>query len=60
MNICTHPCFKILMRRNQGISAFLDLIFEMMEILRLALVRMNTAVKFLFELSTVIITRFKP
>lgn len=48
------------MRRNQGISAFLDLIFEMMEILKLAPVRMNTAVKFLFELSTVIITRSKP
>ena len=48
------------MRRIQGISAFLDLIFEMMEILKFAPVRMNTAVEFLFDFSSVVITRFKP
>lgn len=59
MNFCTYPCFKILMHRNQSISAFLDLIFEMKEILKLAPVRMNTAVKFLFDFSFAVVTRSK-
>lgn len=57
MNFCTYPCFKILTHRNQSISAFLDLIFEMKEILKLVSVRMNTTVKFLFEISFAVVTR---